>query len=41
MISRFACFKHNLNEAVQYLEKEEKAFVLAGGTDLMILLTEI
>ncbi len=39
MISRFAYFKpHNLNEAVQYLEKEEKCFVLAGGTDLMILL---
>jgi len=39
MISRFAYFKpHNLNEAVQYLEKEEKSFVLAGGTDLMILL---
>jgi len=39
MISRFTYFKpHNLNEAVQYLEKEEKSFVLAGGTDLMILL---
>ena len=39
MISRFTYFKpHNLNEAVQYLEKEENAFVLAGGTDLMILL---
>ena len=39
MISRFAYFKpHNINEAVQYLEKEEKSFVLAGGTDLMILL---
>ena len=39
MISRFTYFKpHNLNEAVQYLEKEEKSFILAGGTDLMILL---
>jgi len=39
MISRFTYFKpHNLNEAVQYLEKEDKSFVLAGGTDLMILL---
>ena len=39
MISRFTYFKpHNLNEAVQYLEKEEKSFVLAGGTDIMILL---
>ncbi len=39
MISRFTYFKpHNLNEAVQYLEKEEQSFVLAGGTDLMILL---
>ncbi len=39
MISRFTYFKpHNLNEAVQYLEKEENAFVLAGGADLMILL---
>ncbi|HSN94958.1 MAG TPA: xanthine dehydrogenase family protein subunit M [Anaerolineaceae bacterium] len=39
MISRFTYFKpHNLNEAVQYLEKGEKSFVLAGGTDLMILL---
>ncbi len=39
MIRRFTYFKpHNLNEAVQYLEKEEKSFVLAGGTDLMILL---
>jgi len=39
MLSRFKYLKpHNLNEAVQYLEKEEKSFVLAGGTDLMILL---
>ena len=39
MISRFKYLKpHNLNEAVQYLEKEDKSFVLAGGTDLMILL---
>jgi len=39
MLSRFKYLKpHNLNEAVQYLEKEDKSFVLAGGTDLMILL---
>lgn len=39
MLSRFKYFKpHNLSEAVQYLEKEEKSYVLAGGTDLMILL---
>ncbi len=39
MLSRFKYLKpHNLTEAVQYLEKEEKSFVLAGGTDLMILL---
>lgn len=39
MLSRFDYFKpHNLNEAVQYLVKDEKTFVLAGGTDLMILL---
>lgn len=39
MLSKFKYFKpHNLSEAVQYLEKEEKSFVLAGGTDLMILL---
>ncbi len=39
MISRFKYFKpHNLSDAVQYLEKEDKTYVLAGGTDLMILL---
>ncbi len=39
MLSSFKYLKpHNLNEAVQYLEKEDKSFVLAGGTDLMILL---
>ncbi|MEL7626473.1 MAG: xanthine dehydrogenase family protein subunit M [Anaerolineaceae bacterium] len=39
MLSRFQYFKpHNLNEAVQYLDKEANSFVLAGGTDLMILL---
>lgn len=39
MISRFQYFKpHNLSDAVQYLEKEDNSYVLAGGTDLMILL---
>jgi hypothetical protein len=31
MLSRFKTLAHNLNEAVQYLEKEEKSFVLAGA----------
>ena len=39
MLSRFEYKKpHDLNEAVQILNKEDKTFVLAGGTDLMILL---
>ncbi len=39
MLSRFEYFKpHNLSEAVQFLEKETNSYVLAGGTDLMILL---
>ncbi len=39
MLSRFKYFKpHTLSEAVQYLEKEDNSYVLAGGTDLMILL---
>jgi carbon-monoxide dehydrogenase medium subunit len=39
MLSRFEYSKpHNLNEAVQILSKEDNSFVLAGGTDLMILL---
>lgn len=39
MLSRFEYFKpHNLSEAVQFLERESNSYVLAGGTDLMILL---
>lgn len=39
MLSRFEYFKpHNLSEAVQFLERETNSYVLAGGTDLMILL---
>jgi CO/xanthine dehydrogenase FAD-binding subunit len=39
MLSRFEYSKpRNLNEAVQILSKQENTFVLAGGTDLMILL---
>jgi CO/xanthine dehydrogenase FAD-binding subunit len=39
MLSRFEYIKpHDLDEAVQILSKEDNSFVLAGGTDLMILL---
>lgn len=39
MLSTFDYVKpHDLNEAVQYLSRNENTYVLAGGTDLMILL---
>ena len=39
MLSRFKYYKpQDLGEAVSYLQKEDKAFILAGGTDLMIML---
>ncbi|MBP7213150.1 MAG: xanthine dehydrogenase family protein subunit M [Anaerolineaceae bacterium] len=39
MLSRFKYYKpQDLGEAVSYLQREDKSFILAGGTDLMILL---
>lgn len=39
MLSTFDYFKpKNISEAVQYLARKEDTYVLAGGTDLMILL---
>ncbi len=39
MLSRFKYYKpQDLGEAVNYLQKEDKSFILAGGTDLMIML---
>jgi carbon-monoxide dehydrogenase medium subunit len=39
MLSRFKYYKPDkLNDAVQILQSQENAYILAGGTDLMILL---
>jgi carbon-monoxide dehydrogenase medium subunit len=39
MLSRFKYYKpQDLGEAVNYLQKEDNSFILAGGTDLMIML---